>query len=102
MALQKEISISSGVILTQAYILINKIELFNISNETKVHVLIYKDITSYTEGKPEVISLNHLCADTDYDTYFQESVLQISSNSPLNRAYIWLLTLPQYSGATEV
>ena len=65
-------------------------------------VNIYKDSTAYSNGSPEVESLSHTCSGTDFTTYFAETVLDDVGETLLTKSYDWLLTLPMYTGASEV
>jgi len=102
MPLQKSITLDSGIVITAAYIIINKLE-FNYPNSTvTILVGIYKDSAAHAADKPEVLSYSHYCSGNDFTTYFAESILALVNNTPLTRGYTWLLTLPIYDGATEV
>ena len=102
MPLQKSITLDNGVILSSAYIVINKLEFNYPSSEVNIVVGIYKDSAAYTANKPEVLYYNHYCSGNNFTTYFAEGVLSLVNNTPLTKGYEWLLTLPIYSGAIVV
>lgn len=102
MALQKAIDLFTGISLSAAYIIITDVSIDYSNSTTTVIVNIYKDSTAYSSDLPEVITNTHLCSGTSFTTYFAESVLSLVGNTPLTKAYEWLLTLTLYSGATSV
>ena len=104
MAIQGSITFGNGITLASAYLVVNEVYISYKLNDNyvNVNVLIYKDSTAYTSGKPEVLALTHKCSDGDFTTYFDESVLTVAGNTSLTQAYDWLKTLSQYSSWTEV
>ena len=104
MAIQGSITFGNGIILASAYLIVSEIYISYKLNDNyaNVNVLIYKDSTSYINGKSEVLTLTHKCSDGDFTTYFDESVLDDSGKTALTQAYEWIKTLSQYSSWTEV
>lgn len=102
MALQKQIDLQSAVSLTAGYVLISTVSIDYLNSVAIITVNIYKDAAAYTAGKPEVLSNTHQCTGSSFTTYFAESVLATVNKTTLTQAYVYLLTLTLYSGATEV
>ena len=104
MALQGEIILDNGIVLSSGYLLVIHVDMNYIVNDNNanIRVLIYKDSSAYSSGKPEVIELEHTVNSSDFDTYFSETVLKQVNKTNLTQAYVWLKTLSQYSSLTEV
>jgi methyl coenzyme M reductase beta subunit len=71
-------------------------------NNVDIRVLIFKDLSAYNYGLPEVIDVGLIVSDSDSSTYFSESILDGEGKTSLTQAYIWLKTLPQYASLIEV
>ncbi len=104
MALQKLLTLDTEIELTLAYIVVTGVYIsyFATDSYAQVEVAIYKDATAYGNESPEVMTSTHKCIEGDFTAYFDENMLSDIDVSPLIQAYAWLLTLPMYSGATEV
>ena len=104
MALQGSITLGNGVTIPNAYLIVNEIYHSYHVDDTYIiiHILIYNDISSFSLGKPEVLSLSFKCVGSDYTTFFDESVLDDSGKTSLNQSYAWLKTLTQYSAWSEI
>ena len=101
MGLQKNITLDSGVELTQSYIKINSVYVVFNSSVT-MGVSIYKDFAARQANLPSVVEFKHVCKDADFFTYFAENVLIASGKTTLSQSYIWLKTLPFYENAIDV
>lgn len=103
MALQKSLSFDNGISLPSAYISIYSITIEYINPKSVlVKVMIHKDLSTYNNGSPEYITMEHKCSGSDFTTYFAETVLDDSGKTLLTQGYVWLLSLSMYSGAIEV
>lgn len=103
MALQGSLTLDNGIFLSSAYLIITSIcsNFLNGDHYVTVNLSIYKDSSAYSAGYPEVTVITHKCI-SDFDTYFAESVLNQAGNTTLTQAYVWLITLPSYSGMSVV
>lgn len=91
MALNKNLTLENGILLSGAYIKVSKIEIELVKPErTIVTVCIYKDVDAYTDKKAEVLSIKHICSGNDYKTYFSTSVLSTVDTNFLSQSYLWL------------
>lgn len=102
MALQDNIILDSGVVLSSGYITVSKAQIDYVLSIATIDVTIHKDVTAYNAEKQEVISRTHSCANPDFTTYFAESVLDDTGKTPLTQAYVWIKTLSIYENAIEV
>lgn len=104
MALQGQITFDNGIVLSSGYLIVTQVCLRYISNDNRadIGILIFKDLAAYNAGNPEVIELKHVVDDGSFATYFAESILDDLGITCLTQAYVWLKTLPQYSGLTDV
>lgn len=104
MAIQKNITLDSGVALVASYVKITKC-LFNLSIQEQalgVVVCVYKDAAARTAGKVGVCKLSYNCSGDDFDTYFSTTALDIVNNNFIKSAYNWLMSLSEYSDGVEV
>lgn len=104
MALIKNITLENGISLSTAYIKIAEVLYFNHAHEVsfaEVVVNIYKDQQAREDGRPEVIQFKHRCSNSEFNTYFQLSVLSEVGKNVINQGYTWLKTKTMYSGATD-
>ncbi len=101
MALQKTIEFNNGVVLDNAYIKITSI-LFSyiLPYSVKIRVSIFKNLSAYSENKPEVEKLEYFCTDPEYTTYFASD--KFVNKDPQILAYDYLKVLPFYNGAIDV
>lgn len=103
MALQATISFENGITLQDAYVIIKNIEIsYSQPNIANIQVLIYKDQTSYSDGKTEVMTLTHKSSGLSFTTYFSEDVLNEAFKNPLSQGYSFLQSLSFYGGAIIV
>jgi hypothetical protein len=103
MPIQHSITFDSGLNIPTAYIVVVGCDFNLISpQKCKVTVSIYKDQPAYTSGKPEIIQLQHLCEDSNFTAFFDTLILNSVNKNPVSQAEAWLLTLPNYVGATKL
>ncbi len=101
-AIQKSMTLASGVDMTAACIVIQSISIDEINSITTINVCIYKDWESYQLGRQEVIMFKHHATGDNYNTYFSNDVLLADNISPRKQAYTFLKTLPAYIGAAGI
>ena len=100
MALEKEILLDSGILLPNAYI---KIDVINM-NHTRwcdIKVNIYKDQASRDDELQPAVNLMHRCID-DYYTYYNLDKLSEEGINTVSQSYEWLKTLDYYANAIDV
>ncbi len=104
MALQKDIEFDNGINIVDGYINVTKVTIAYFDNDgyAEIFLSIFNNITSKTEGRPEILTISHICKGSDFDTYFSESVMALVGNTPITQAEEWLVTTPAYSGAIQV
>lgn len=101
MALQKDIEFDNGIILEDAYIKVISVVFDYVEPFTaSIRVNIYKNITAYAIGKPEVEKLEYRCVDPEYTTYFGND--KFENKDPQALAYEYLKTMDFYSGAVSL
>jgi len=102
MALQQSLNLSNGISLESAYIRIYNIELLlNDVKSIKISVTIHKDKSAYDLSKPEVLILSHTCSSTDYNIYFEESILNELNKNIISQSYEYLKNII-YTTAIDV
>jgi len=62
----------------------------------------YKDAAARAADKAAFSRRQYAISGDDYDTYFAPSVLDVVDQNPLERAYVFLKTLAEYDGASDV
>ncbi len=102
MPLQHSITFDNEISLATAYIVISSITINYLQAKVTINVNIYKNSTAHSNGSPELVNYTHFCEGSNFITYFAESVLDDVNETLLTKAYDYLLSLPFYSGATEV
>ncbi len=105
MALQKQITLDNGIILTNAYIKISSFYFFNKVGDNSyvnIEISIFKDQQARIDGKPEVIRFNHKCADPKFTEYFSLAVLNDQDKNMISQAYEYMKTMSIYSGASSI
>jgi len=102
MALSKRLTLENGIVLPDAYIRIANIK-FERSKSGRVilEIAIYKNLETYEDNKPEIMSIRHTCSSKKYKTYFSSDVLNESDTNYLSQAYLWLKE-KVYLGADNV
>jgi len=103
MALQMSLTLENGVVLENAYLRICQMN-FEYKDVSVVDVVlnVYKDQTSYNNGKPEITQLKHRCSGGNFLTYFSQAYLNNLNKNHISSAYEWLLSLEPYFDAEEV
>lgn len=103
MALTMSLTLENGIVLDNAYLIINTMNfIYKTVSVVEIVLNVYKDQSAYSAGKPEVLQLRNKCSGSDFDTYFSQKYLNNENKNHVASAYEWLLTLDQYSGAAEV
>jgi hypothetical protein len=105
MAIQCELSLSSGITLSAAYVIITDISLaYHLSDIPKANItaVIYKDLQSRNDARTEITQFLHTVTGTDFNTYFSETVLKELDKSFMSQAYEYLKSLPTYQNAIDV
>lgn len=105
MALEMNLTLSSGINLPKAYLKIIDIKhILNINESKKVQITlnVYKDKASRFSGLSEVIQFNHECSGQAVEIYFNESLLSMEGKTFISQCYEWLKSLNIYSNAISV
>jgi hypothetical protein len=101
MALQKEIMFDNGVEIPNAYIKVTRIVFeYFIPNTAIIEASIWRNLSTYTEGRPEIEKMEYVCTGTDYETYFDND--KFVDKDPRQLAYEYLLTMEFYSEALSI
>lgn len=105
MALEKNITLESGVNLPNAYIKVSEVIYFNYPfrpSYVEIIATIYKDQISRDSGFVEVTKFTHRCTSPNFDSYFSLDVLNEANKNIIGQAYEWMITMDIYSGATII
>jgi hypothetical protein len=102
MALQLSYDAPTGVTHASAYHKITGLSQDRQSDRMMLHVLIYKDAAAKAADKSPVGSASYRVADADYATYYANAVLDTVDQNHIERSYVYLKTLSDYSGASDV
>jgi hypothetical protein len=102
MALQLSYDAPTGVTHSSAYHKITSLRHDRYGGTMSIHVSIYKDSTAKTNDKSAVGYAVHTVSSADHDTYFANSVVDTVDQNTVERSYVYLKTLDDYSGATDV
>jgi len=102
MALIKSVELDTGIVLPSGFAKVCRISHDIINNAIDIEVILFKDQTAYLAGKPEVGFFSYNVMYTAYDTYFNEALLKSSNITLYTQAEVYLLSLPFFSGATQV
>jgi len=100
MALTKDLTLSSGVNLPNAYIRISHMNNKNGMN-MEVKVDIFKDKSARDDEKTPVINLSHICGETYFD-FFDLNILDQEGVNCTQQSYNFLKTIPFYEDAQDV
>ncbi len=103
MPIQHSISFDNGIQLPTGFIIVTNCNFkFIDPQQCEVYVNVYKDQTSYNDGKPEVAHLLHVCNGEDFVDFFNDVLLGVVNKTPIGQAELWLLTLQNYIGGTQL
>jgi len=102
MSLQKSYEAATGITHASAYHKIITMGNNRVGGRMSVKVDIFADAQAKTDGKVPVGSYLFSIRTTDYDTYFANSVVDTEDQNTVERAYAYLKTLDEYSGASNV
>lgn len=102
MALVKSIELDNGVSLPSSYSKICRLTHDLLNSSVRIEVSLFKDQASYEADKPEIGVFNYVVTYTAYDTYFNEPILASAGVTLHTQAEAYLLSLPFFSGATQV
>jgi len=102
MALIKSVELDNGIVLSNAYIKICRIQHDIINESVNIEVSLFKDQAAYIADKPEVGTFNYSVTFSVYDTFFNEPLLKSENITLFIQAETYLLSLPYFSGATQI
>jgi hypothetical protein len=105
MAIQAQIILDNGITLSEAYVVITEVDLLHLpsdSSTASIQVIVYKDVTTRNESKPEVISFKHYVTYDEFFVYFTHDILDEEGKNPFSQAYEYIKTLTMYDNATDV
>jgi len=102
MALQKSYEDEFGTTHSTAYGRITQLHINYESSVASITVGIYKDSTARADNKTPLNKSAYTLSGTDFDTYFLDTVLDTENYNPQERAYVYLKTLDDWSGASDV
>jgi hypothetical protein len=102
MSLQKSFEAPTGATHASAYHKITGLTHNRVRNAVEINVSIYKDSAAKVAAKNPVGRKSYRLAGTDYNTYFANSVLDTVDQNHVERCYVYLKTLSDYSGASDV
>lgn len=102
MSLQISYEAQTGVTHASAYHKIIRMGNDRENGQMSIGVSIFKDEQAKIDGKSPVGSRHYSIRSTDYDTYFANAVLDTEGQNTVERAYVYLKTLDEYSGASDV
>ena len=104
MALTKSVTLNTGVELTNAYMKVSEVHLYNHASDSSyviINVNIFKDQTARESGKPEVLKAQYKVY-AEFQVYFGLNVLSQEGKNSISQGYEYLKTLAFYSDATDV
>ena len=105
MALQKTITLDSGVTIEDAYIKLCEVNYFNKVGEpniVRLHVTIFKDRAYREANKPEVTKMYYTITGDDYINFFSLSILSQESKNIINQGYEFLKSLVFFADAIDI
>lgn len=100
MALTKNLTLSSGINLPNAYIKIQSVEIINGIKST-IKIDIFKDKSARDDNKTPVASFSHVCTNNYYD-YYHIDILNQENVNVIAQSYEFIKTLSFYLSATDV
>ena len=100
MPLEQTITFESGLSINSAYFVIKELNFkYKDNNSIEIVVGIFVTDKAYTDGNPEIDIFKHICSGSNYKTYFGETILNAVNKNPLDQAYVYLMTLNEYTDA---
>jgi hypothetical protein len=102
MALIKSIELDNGIVLPSAFIKICRIRHDIVNSNVNIEVSLFKDQDAFINDKPEVGTFSYDATFSLYDTFFNEPLLKSENVTLFTQAELYLLSLPYFSGATQV
>jgi len=103
MALQKQVELSSGIVLEEAYHRLVSVQLDYVSKVFQLVINIYVNESLRREGKNCILTNYFNNEDRNvFDQFFSVEALNISEQNPIERGYEYLKTLPDYEEAVNV
>lgn len=102
MALQLSYDDEFGNTNASAYHRITVLLMYVAQGRVKIEVSTYKDAAARTAGKAPLRTLPYTAEGSDFTTYFDDTVLDTVDYNPLERGYVYLKTLGDWSGASDV
>lgn len=103
MPLQKSVTFNSGLVVSKAYFVVQRI-IFEYAdiNTAKIIVSIFVSKKDYALNRPELDHIEHICRGDAFDEFFGEGLLINKNYTPRRQAYEYLKSLKQYSSAIMV
>lgn len=92
---------NSNVGITDAYHKILSVRYFN-GMRASVYVGIYNSKADRDTGKGVHKTENYIVEGTDFTTYLDVAAIDVVNQNVVERSYVYLKTLPEYSGAIDV
>jgi len=102
MSLQLSYEAPTGVTHASAYHKITSLSHNRTNDRMMIHVTIYKDAAAKAADKAPVGGASFRVSDADFDTYYANAVLDTVSQNHVERSYVYLKTLDEYDGASDV
>ena len=100
MSLKKDFNIQGNVTVKDAIIKIEELSIIN-GGPVTIKVYVYNS-SAEKDSKDEAFESRYRVGGDKFNEVFQESVVKTADKSPLSQAYVYLKTLPEFSGASDV
>lgn len=100
MSLKKDFVIKGNVTVSDSIIKIEDLVVVN-GQSVSLRVCVYNS-QSEKISKDAAYECRFTVEGDDYSVYFGEQVLKLSDNSVLSQGYVYLKTLPDFSGAEDI
>ena len=104
MALQMSTVTAGDITLSTAYYKIHDVRMYfrDTNPRAEIVVSMYKDSDARTAEKARVTAVSYTCSGEDFDTYLGTTALNTVDQNVRERAYEYLKTLAEFSGASDV
>ena len=102
MALQLSYDDEFGHTNASAYHRITSLYLYVEGGRMKLGISTFKDAAASAAGSRALRALTYGIEGDEFDTYFAPAVLDVVDQNPQERAYEYLKTLEDWSGASDV